>query len=93
MEKAHDHNMEIEMLFIDSLSATLFDLALEYVVRKINKGYLRTRKGQIIAYADDIVIITKNREAIKKMLEEQVVEEEKMELKINREKTELTLVQ
>src|SRR3978361_2577824 len=54
----------------DSLSATLFNLALEYVTRNINKGTVRTRGGQLVAYADDIVLITKRRRTMKEMLEE-----------------------
>ncbi|XP_072401635.1 uncharacterized protein [Diabrotica undecimpunctata] len=50
----------------DSLSATLFNLALEYIVRKINKGTLRTREGQLVANADDIVLITKNKKTMER---------------------------
>lgn len=73
----------------DSLSATLFNLALEYVVRKFNKGTLRTREGQIIAYADDIVLITKNRRIMENMLEELITKGEEMGLIINQEKSKI----
>lgn len=73
----------------DSLSTTLFNLALDYVVKKINKGTLRTREGQIIAYADDIVIISKNRKTTEEMVAEIIREGEKMGLKINTEKTKM----
>ena len=36
-----------------SLSATLFNIALKYVLRRIEKGTLRTKREQIVAYADD----------------------------------------
>lgn len=73
----------------DSLSATLFNLALQYVLRKIKKGTLRTRGGQIVAYADDIVLITKNRSIMLEMLKELIAEGKKMGLKINENKTKM----
>lgn len=69
----------------DSLSATLFNLALEYATRNVNKRTLRTGGGQIVAYADDVVIMTKRRE-IMKNIEEIVHEGEKIGLKINETK-------
>lgn len=71
----------------DSLSALLFNIALEYVLRNISKGTLRTRGGQLIAYADDIVLVTKNRRIMKEMLLEIVEEGAKMGLKLNENKT------
>lgn len=38
-----------------SLSATLFTLALEYVLWKMNKRTLTSSGGEIVTYADDIV--------------------------------------
>ena len=38
----------------DALSATLFNLALQYVLKRIEKGTLRTKGEQIVAYADDL---------------------------------------
>src|SRR3978361_1936150 len=73
----------------DSLSATLFNLALEYVTRNINKGTVRTRGGQLVAYADDIVLITKRRRTMKEMLEEITEEGGKMGLKLNEDKTKI----
>ena len=73
----------------DALSATLFNLALEYVVRKINTGTLRTRGGQIIAYADDIVLVTKRRKIMKDMLSEIIEEGKKIGLEINEDKTKI----
>lgn len=49
----------------DALSATLFNIAMESVIRKADcKGTIRTRQQQIIAYADDIVIIARTKEAL-----------------------------
>lgn len=73
----------------DSLSATLFNLALEYVVRKINKGTLRTKGGQIIAYADDIVLVTKRRRIMKDMINEIIEEGKEIGLRLNEDKTKI----
>lgn len=45
----------------DYLSITLFNLVLEYVVRNVDKGNIRTVGGQFTAYADDIVLVAKIR--------------------------------
>lgn len=73
----------------DTLSALLFNITLEYTTRNINKGTLRTRGGQIIAYADDVVVITKRRDIMTKMLNEIITEGNKVGLKINNEKTKI----
>lgn len=46
----------------DSQSATLFNI--ENVMRNMIEGNLGTRGRQIIAYADDIVLVTKNMKII-----------------------------
>lgn len=76
----------------DALSATLFNIAIEQITKKINKGNLRTGGGQIIAYADDIVIMAKNRSITKKMLEEIADKGEKIGLRINEEKTKIMTI-
>lgn len=49
----------------DAISATLLNLALEYILCDIDKTESKRTMGrQIIAYADDIVIITKQRKEI-----------------------------
>ncbi|XP_056640928.1 uncharacterized protein LOC130447902 [Diorhabda sublineata] len=58
----------------DALSTTLFNLALEYVMRKIDKRTIKTRSGQIVAYADDIAFITRSRNTMEEMLKEIVLE-------------------
>ena len=45
----------------DALSATLFILALQYVPRRIEKGTLRTKGEQIVAYDDDIALTIRSR--------------------------------
>lgn len=72
----------------DALSATLFNIALEYVLRKLNtKGSLRCKGSQIIAYADDLVVMTKRREIMESILKEIETEGRKIGLEINIEKT------
>ena len=56
----------------DALSATLFNLALQYVPRRIEKGTVRTKGEQIVAYADDIALITRCRSRMRQVLEEMV---------------------
>jgi len=73
----------------DALSATLFNLALQYVLRRIKKGTLRTKGEQIVAYADDIALITRSRGRMREVLEEMATEGAKMGLKINEEKTKI----
>lgn len=68
----------------DTLSATLFSWALEHVVHNIDKAdTLRTKGYQILAYADDAAIITKQMGHI---LDELEREQERVKLKINVEK-------
>lgn len=54
-------------------------------MRKINKGTLRTGGGHIIAYADDIVFITKKRNMLAYMLEQEELRQ--IGLKINDDET------
>lgn len=75
----------------DALSATLFNLSLEYVMRKVQKGNLRSGGQQIIAYADDIVIITKSRKILEDALQEIAVEGKKTGLQINENKTKIMI--
>lgn len=69
----------------DTLSTTLFNFALKYIDRKINKGTPRNR-GQIRAYADDIAFETNNR-TMEQILREIVSQEKIKILTIKQEKT------
>lgn len=44
-----------------ALSTTLFNLTLEHVPRRINKGNIGTGRGPRTAYADDLLLVTKKR--------------------------------
>lgn len=54
----------------DAMSLILFDLVLEFVVRKIPRMKLITfsDKNMLLAYADDIVIIQKTQKGMKKSM-------------------------
>jgi sorting nexin-29 len=50
----------------DALSAILFDLVLEAVLQKKNiTGHIGTRSTQIFAYADNVAIMSRNKNALK----------------------------
>lgn len=51
------------------------------------KGTLRTKGAQVVAYADDILIMAKQRSILEKLLTEIEREGESMGLKINMDKT------
>ena len=73
----------------DVLSATLLNLALQYVLRRIEKGTLRTKREQMVAYVDDIALVTRSRGRMREVLEEMATEGAKTGLKINEEKTKI----
>ena len=53
----------------DALFSVLFDLALEAIFQKMNiTGYIGTKSTQIFAYADDVVIMSRNKNALKDTL-------------------------
>jgi hypothetical protein len=48
----------------NTLSSILFDLALEAIFQKLYiTGYIRTKSTQIFAYADDVAIVSRNKNA------------------------------
>jgi sorting nexin-29 len=50
----------------DALSSILFDLVLEAILQKMNTtGYIGTKSTQIFAYADDVAIVSRNKNALK----------------------------
>lgn len=66
----------------DSLSTSLFNIAFEYVIRKIDRGTLR-KWGKIVAYADDIVLVTKKWKIMRKF-QRTVRVRRKMKMQINK---------
>jgi exonuclease III len=79
----------------DALSPILFNLVLEKIVRESNlcEGVeLGQSKINILAYADDIALLGKNKEMIIQMGKSLIKIAEKVGLKINEEKTEYMVV-
>jgi hypothetical protein len=53
----------------DTLSSMLFNLTLEAIARKLNiTGHIGTKSTQIFAYADDVAIVSRNKNALKDTL-------------------------
>lgn len=72
----------------DALSATLFNIVLEKIIRATNcKGTIVNRESQILAYADDVVIIARTKRGMTEIL--RIIKEEasKIGLNINENKT------
>jgi len=53
----------------DALSSIIFDLVLEAIIRKLNNtGHIGTKSTQIFTYADDVAILSRNKNALKDAL-------------------------
>ena len=53
----------------DALSSVLFDLVLEAITWKMNiTGHIGTKSTQIFAYADEVAILSRNKNALKDTL-------------------------
>ena len=53
----------------DALSSILLDLVLEAITQKLNiNGHIGTKSTQIFAYADDVAILSRNKNALKDAL-------------------------
>jgi hypothetical protein len=74
----------------DTLSATLFVLVVDHILRKIEtEGTLRNRGIQVIAYADDIAIIAKQKTLMEETVKVLTAEARDVGLEINAEKTKI----
>jgi len=72
----------------DALSSLLFNLVLEAILQKINiTGHIRTKSIKILAYADDVAIVGRNKIALKDTLVNIESEARKRDLRINENKT------
>jgi hypothetical protein len=66
------------------LSSILFDLVLEAILQKINvTGHTGTKSIQIVAYADDVAIVGRYKNALKVTLVNIEIEARKRGLRIN----------
>ncbi|KAJ0179056.1 hypothetical protein K1T71_005831 [Dendrolimus kikuchii] len=75
----------------DALSPTLFNLVLEYVLRRVmtlEVGVQLNGRHKVIGYADDLALLGENREEIIKAAKVLEQEAKKVGLKINTDKTE-----
>jgi len=53
----------------DALSSILFNLVLEAIFQKMNiTGYIGTKSTQIFAYANDVALVSRNKNALKDTL-------------------------
>ena len=72
----------------DALSATLFILVLHYAINKIDfRGHIFKRTRQLGAYADDIVLVARNKNVLKDTFIEMEREVSKIGLEVNEAKT------
>jgi hypothetical protein len=72
----------------DALSSVLFDLVLEAVTRKLNiTAHIETKSTQIFAYAVDVAILNRNKNALKDVLGSIESEARERGLLINENKT------
>jgi len=72
----------------DALSAILFDLVLEAIFQKMNiTGHIGIKSTQILAYADDVAMVSRNKNALKDTLDNTESEARQRGLLINENKT------
>jgi sorting nexin-29 len=72
----------------DALSFILFDLVLEAILQKMNiTGHIGTKSTQVCAYADDVAIVSRNKNALKDTLLNIESEARERGLLINENKT------
>ena len=72
----------------DALSATLFNIALQRVLEQVvDTGSIIYKSRQVCAYADDVVLISRNKQQLREMLIQVRTEGKKMGLEINEDKT------
>lgn len=73
----------------DSLSATLFNITLENIIRKskIKTNHILKNSYQLLAYADDVVILSKTKEELKKILKRLEKQAKEAGIEINQQKS------
>jgi endonuclease/exonuclease/phosphatase family metal-dependent hydrolase len=77
----------------DSLSTTLFILALHNAVQEIDqRGTIYTKSSQICAYADDVVVVTRSETKIRQVYKEIERRTQEMGLMVNEKKTKYMMI-
>lgn len=72
----------------DGLSAALFNIALEGVIRECNiTGSLIQKSSQVVAYADDIAVIARDKNSLEDLVNKIDREAQRRGLEINQSKT------
>jgi sorting nexin-29 len=72
----------------DALSSILFDFVLEAILQKMNiTDYIGTKSTQIFAYADDMEIVSRNKNALKDTVNNTESKARRRGLLINENKT------
>jgi retron-type reverse transcriptase len=72
----------------DPLSPLLFNLALEYAIRKVQEnrvGLKLNRTNQLLVYADDVNVLDDDIDTIKKNTETLIDADKEVGLEVNRE--------
>jgi hypothetical protein len=79
----------------DGLAPSLFNLSLEYAIKKLTgnvKGTLEFEATQVVGYADDICLLSRNIRTIKEAYQELMEAAMEIGLKIDKDKT-LAIIQ
>jgi len=72
----------------DPLSATIFNLILDSVIKKLNlRGDISLKLKQIVAYADDVALLARSLKALKEIFHKLQNEATLVGLNINKDKT------
>ena len=71
----------------DPLSATLFNLILDSLIKKLNLIVVSLKMKQIVTYADDVAFLTRSLKAIKEIFHKLPNEATLVRLSINEDKT------
>lgn len=84
MEKTYEHNIEIDIIVFNSILTSKKRTAAKLGE---TEEATRTRRGQTIANANDILLVPMRREITDEILKKIVAKLDKMELELNEEKT------